>query len=270
MTTATNKNYSVGLEEAWAFQLGSDGYPVPGATPSIPYEGLEFVGAKTFDYTEPDAQKKVHTGNDRVLMVDYLPPTDSPSGVLTAAANNGELNAMLEGVKEVTLGEAKFVPMFTNVQGSEPDIAVVLVQKAKDAATASRRYRFQIFPKCRVKVMRGGMSENVTESKYSVAPSPTTKHLWGTALVAGTEGGTEAAGIEGETTGRLKVVAWKVSSPETDFWYPTGKPATSTSKILGTWVNGVLQTNGLTKTVTKLTFSTAPAANAIVVSAYEF
>jgi len=267
MTVTTGKQFAVGLRRAVIFELDANGYPAASGTTA--YEGNEVIGPRAWSITNPEPRKITHMGNDRPLALDYLPPSESMSAELRVAANDIPLQAILTNVTAFQVGEAKMMPWNTEQQGSEPDIGALLFQQSLDSATKARRYRFHIIPSGRAYPMPANMDENAAEHTYTVAPNPTTKHLWGTTLAAGTEGATEAAMIEGMSTGQPNLVAFKGNNSNLIFLLPTAKQATSTAKMV-VWLDGVLQSGGITKAVTGVTFNVAPGTGAMVVVFYEY
>lgn len=269
--TVSGKQLSVGLRYAVVFPLNANGYLSP--TGTTVYEGLEFGGPKAFEISVPDVRRISHVGNDRVLALDFLPPTESMSGALRIARHEQAINATLTGVTHFTLGDMKAIPWATEMQGYEPDCALFLFQQSLDATTKLRRWRYIMIPKARVIPMLAGMNENASEVVYAIAPSPSTKHIWGTAMAVGTEGVTEATVIEGMSEDRPKIVAYKGDNSAVAFALPTAKPASDTAKVV-IWVNGVLQTltTDYTLTTTTVTFEAAstPATDAIITIFYEW
>ena len=86
MAATSGKQLAVGMRRAVIFALDANGYPA--AIGVTAYEGIEVVGPKAFTLTVPDARRIVHTGNDRVLALDYLPPTEPYSVVLRVPSND--------------------------------------------------------------------------------------------------------------------------------------------------------------------------------------
>lgn len=270
MANTSGKQLAVGLRRAVIFALDANGYPAaPGTTV---YEGIEIVGPKAFNLTIPEARRISHTGNDRVLALDYLPPLEGVSGELRVASNDIVAKALVSAVNTFIVGEANFMPWGTDKQGSELDLGMLLFQQSLDTDTKSRRWKFYLVPKGRTIPSPASMDENPAEDLYRVAPNPTTKHLWGTALVAGTEGATESALFEGMSEGKPNIVAFKGDGTVVAFVLPTGKPATATAKMK-IWQNGVVKAVGTglaSLTVTTITFTAAPANGDMVVVWYEY
>lgn len=270
MTTASGKQLAVGLRRAVLFALDANGYPAaPGTTV---YEGIELVGPKAFALTIPEARRISHTGNDRVLALDYLPPLEGVSGELRVASNDLVAKALVSAVNTFVIGEANLMPWGTDKQGSEVDLGVLLFQQSLDTSTKSRRWKFYLLPKARVIPAPASMDENAAEDLYRMAPNPTTRHLWGTALANGTEGASEMSLAEGMSESRPNIIAFKGDGTVVAFALPTDKPASSTAKMK-IWKDGVVQTVGsglASLTVTTITFSAAPASGAMVVCWYEY
>jgi len=269
MANVTGEMYAVGARRGVIFELNAAGMPDAIAPAHTAYEGIELLGLKTFEPTIPPVRNIVHSGNDRVMAFDFLPAIEGIGGTLSVAGRDFGLDAMIAAVKEVTLNETKYVAQGTDQQGAEPDVALFVFQQAKDASSRSRRYRFHIVPKCVISATPPGMNENPAETKYSLAINPTTQHLWGTALSIATDGCLEAGMIEGMSEGRPNLVAWLGDGVETEFLFPTSKPATVTTKIHGVWVAGVIDAS-VGKTVTGVTPTTMPTAGQIVVALYEY
>lgn len=270
MTATSGKQLAVGIRRAVIFELDSNGYPAASGTTA--YEGIEVTGPKAFALTVPDARKITHVGNDRVLALDYLPPTEGVSGELRVASNDMVAKAAVAAVNTFTVGEATMMPWGTDQQGAEIDAGLLCFQQSLDTTSKLRRYKLYLIPKARILPMPASMDENPAEDRYSVAPNPTTSHLWGTALASGTEGCTEMALAEGMTEGRPNVVAFKGNNSDVAFLLPTAKPATATAKMK-VWQNGVVKTVGgglASLTTTTITFSVAPADGDMIVCFYEY
>jgi len=266
--TVSGQQLAVGLRRTVVFELDANGYPA--ATGTTAYEGFETIGPKAFALTVPDVRKVVHVGSDRVIALDFLPSIEPSTAELTVAAQDMPLSSVLGAVEDFAVGTAKMMPWQTDQQGYEPDVAALMVQQSLDATTKLRHWRFFIAPKARAIPVPAGMDDNPAVMKYSLAPNPTTKHLWGTTMVVGTEGATEAGFIEGMSQGRPNIVAFKGNNSETDFLFPAGKQAIPASVVV--WKAGVLQTitTHYTATASTLSFVAAPATDAMVVVFYEY
>jgi len=266
MTVASGKQFPVGLKYAAIFELNSNGRPA--ATGTTAYEGVEVEGEKAFSLTIPDPRKIVHSGQDRVLAVDYLPATEAAEGELRVSVEDQAVLALITDVLSYSVGEAKFVPIGTDRQGEEPQVGMMLYQQALDAAGKQRHWRCFIIASARCIPIVAGMGENAEDTRFKVAPSPTTKTLWGETLDADTAGASEATILIGMTKGRPKLVAFKANGSATDFSFPASAPARDVATI-SVWKNGTLVSSGLTPAVDKITFSVAPTSGDDIVVLYE-
>lgn len=270
MANASGKQFATGFRSAVIFALGADG--LPAATGTSAYEGFEVIGPKAYTLEVPTIRKITFMGSDRALALDFLPATEASSAELQTAADDIPLNAFLSGVTSYNVGEATMMNLQTDQQGNEPDVAMVMFQQSLDTASHLRNYRFHILPKTRAIPAGQGMDENAVTTKYSLAPNPSTTHIWGSTMTTGSEGSLEAGFVNGMSKGRPKVVAFLGNNSNLIFRLPTSKPATSIAKI-SVWVNGALQTGGggdYTATTTTITFDAAPASGAKVVVFYEY
>jgi len=266
--SASGSQLAVGVKRAVIYELDTDGFPL--ATGTTPYTGIEVVGPKAFALTVPESRKISHVGNDRVLAIDYLPPIEGMSGELRVASNDLNAKAAIAGVNVFNVGSAAIMPWGTDKQGFEVDAGLLLFQQSLDTVTKSRRWKYYLIPKARLIPSPASMDENPAEDRYTVAPNPTTKHLWGTTLVEGTEGALEMAVGEGMGIGRPNIVAFKGNGTEDTFLLPVDKPSSNVTNIV-VWVDGVLQTTELgIVTLTSIPFDVAPATGAIIVVYYEY
>lgn len=267
MAATSGKQLSVGLRFVTAFELNTNGRP-KGASATTPYEGAQFSGAKAFTLTIPEPRKITHTGDDRVLAVDYLPPTDAPSAELRVSVNDYAAIALLTGINVGTVGEAKEIAFTTSKQGFEPQVGLMLYQQSLDSVTRIRRWRSIVIPKAICIPRPGGMSENPDEMLFSVAPQIVSSRLWGLSLVLATDAYTDAAVFEYMTEFKPHLAVWKGNNTATDFTFSTDFQAADTGKI-AVFNNGVAITTNITKLVSKVTFTTAPATNDDVDIFYE-
>jgi hypothetical protein len=270
MTATSGKQLSAGLRHAVVFELDTNGYPAASGTGA--YEGMMVNGPKAYTLTIPDVRKITHVGADRALALDFLPAIEATSGEIRAASQDIDLNAFLSGVKDFDVGETHAMMLGTDQQGYEPQVGLLLFQQSLDTSSKLRNWRLHIVPRARVVPVEPGMDENAAEARYSIAPSPSTKHLWGTALATGTEGATEAGIFVGQSEGKPCIVAFKGNNTDDDFLFPADKPSKAAGKIV-IWKNGVKLTITTDYTLTTLVgFHTTavPASGAMLVVYYEY
>jgi hypothetical protein len=268
MTASSGNQFHVGTRKGYVFPLTAAGVPAA-ASPTVVYEGIELSAIKGFDIQTPDSRRISHVGNDRVAAVDFLPSLEPVTGEIRVAPSLQTLNSTLTNVNKFAIGNAVGMPWQTEDQGTESDVGLVVFQQSLDVTTKLRAYRGLIVPRARAIPMLAGMNDNPGETRYSIIANPSTTHLWGTALATGTEGATEAAVLETMSAGRPHLVAWLCNNSATVFTFPADKPAIDTNYTL--WLDGVLTTANLTKTVTDVTnTSTAYASGKVLVILYEY
>lgn len=265
MTATEGKTLSAGLQRVVIFELDANGYP--DATGSTAYEGFELIGPKAFTLTIPEQNKVTHYGRDRVLGTQYFPAREGVTARLTVDGDEIDVQAALSGVLDYDIADAHMMSGATDQQGNEPDVGVLLVQAALDASTRLGHRKFYIVPASKAIYTPASMDENAAEVAYALTVNPSTKHLWGTALDALTEGASEAGYDQGDTRYRPNIVAFKGNGSTTVFLLPTDKPAVGTSSMKA-WKDGVLQSPTLA--TTQITLSPAPASGTKIVLFYEY
>lgn len=259
MTAITGKQRSVGLRNVSAFVLSSeDGFPTEATDASI-YTGLEFEGGLAFSINTSNNRPISHTDGDIVQQIDFLPPSEGATGELRVGIDNQTVNSALMGVNEYTLGEAKIVDWQTSEQGDEPDIALVMYQQSLDSASSRRRWRAFIADLARAIPKASNFDENKSETTYSIALSPSSKHFWGATRVSSTEGNTKAAFSTGMFEGKPQFGFAVGDAVTVEFLFPTDKPALSVDKIqIFDFDTGLEITSGITKAVTGVIWASAP------------
>ncbi len=262
MTAPTERTLNYGLRYACVYELDSNGYPKPSGTTA--YEGIQFKGATAFDLTLPDARKLTGLGEDGITQVVYLPPQEGADARLNVEAGDIGLAALLDGTKVATVGEASIIGVATDKQGFEPRVALLLYQAAKGLDTGKTYWHSFIIPSAQVVRKTPGMGADKAITQYQVAPNRCTKHLWGISFTNATEGFLEAQLLEMWSNYPLRIASYLGNGTATQFDFPANFPAVSTDGIK-VWKNGTEVTSGLTKTVTGITFSTAPSNGDVIV-----
>jgi hypothetical protein len=198
--------YPVGLQYIQGFVLGANGYPAATVTGAV-YDGFEIAAPKAFDITAAKSRDVVHTGNNRRLSQDKLPAIDVSSATIKASRLDFATNALLTGTKVQTLGEAIFTGWSTDLQGSEPAIALLCYQQAKSSAGARVWHAYHILSAIAI-IDPASMNEKESEFTYNLAPSAVGHHIFGPLLTVALNGFTEAEMLEGETVGKPRIGAW--------------------------------------------------------------
>lgn len=260
--------WGVEVYRAVIFPLNSDGSLQ--AVDENVYEGLEIRGPRVFELTPAEPRLITNPGAGRVQDVIYLPPNEATRAELRVGYNQQLVKAALSGVKSLTVGESTMVMRGTDMQGSEPDVAMFVSQLAKDSNKLSR-WHYYMIPRAKAIPMDSPMNENALEDRYLITMSPATAHIWGKALTVSDEGCTEAAYADGMSEGKINVVAWLGDAATLEFNFPVGKDAIDVDKIaLFDFAAGTAITSGITKALDGITFAVAPAANKLLVAKYEY
>lgn len=268
MANTSGKQLSVGLRYVAAFALDTAGYPAA-TSASTPYQGIQFEGSKAFTLTQPEPRQISHSGDDRLLDRDVLPPLEGATAQLKVAKTNDPLDALLSNVLQGYTGEASRIPLMTDQQGFEPQVGLLMFQQSLDssgAARGQRRWKCYMVPRAVAIPINTGMEENPSEMTYSVTPYVTNAELMGRLLTDVADGATEAQMIRYMTQGKPKLIAYLGDGVE-DVFALVGT-AVAVAKVT-VYVNGVEQTSGITKTTTNVTFTSPPASNANVSIFYE-
>jgi hypothetical protein len=275
MTVVTDYILTVGTRHYRAYALTTAG--LVNATSTAAYEGVHVEGARAFSVTDPGPRRVSHYGDDHVLDVDSLPPTEGFTAEVRTAKIDFAADALFSGVATATVGEAKERPLGTDKEGEEAQVGLILFQMGLDAsATADkseRRWYSNVFPKALVRRKPRSMGETSEETIYDVTPQVVAQRLWGDVLEPATDGYSQAQVFEYITEDKPHIVGWKqdAGGATTEFLFPADKPATAVGKVHVVTEAGVVVTPTTTLT-TALQFDATdkPAANAILMSFYEY
>ena len=271
MTAVSGNQLSVGLRYASIFALNANGRPAA-TSASAPYTGMQIEGAKAYTLTVPEPRFINHSGDDRLLAKDVLPPLEGITGEIKAAKNRYDLRALLTNVSVNTIGEAQSLAFATDQQGYEPQVGLMLYQQSLDSnsegtAFGQRRWRASFVPKAVCIPMPPNMDGNPSEITYKVNAFVVKNHLWGVALTQLDDGCTEAQGTEMMTTGKPWLDSWLGDGATTLF--TLSKTALATTKIT-VFKNGVALSAGISKTTTSVTITEAPLINDDISIFYEW
>lgn len=229
------------------------------ATGMTPYYGQTLYGPKGLSLNVPEPRKITHVGQDRPLQIDWLPATEAMDAEVTASATELNNETLVSGVKSETIGTAKLVPLQSSQQGFEPIVGAWFARQAQNIG-GLRRWESYIFSAAKIIFMPSPMTDGASDVRYKIAPSISTRKLWGPSWSSSDNGATTAQVGQFASTGYPYLPAWKSSSSDTVFPFDTDKPAdNATTAILGVWVNDVLTpSSDYTKATTGITFHTAP------------
>lgn len=264
MTAVGTERRAVGARKMFVFALDSNGDIE--STTTTAYEGLEIVGIKSLALTDPEPRRIYHTGDDVVLEVDSLPPTEAITGTFTISGVDDDLDAMATPVNSVTENEVRLMLIGTEQRGNEEQVGVLIYRQSLDAS-GNRCWESRIFPKCLITPIANGMDENPETHTYSITPQFSDRHLWQSDFTTTTEGANKAQVVRMVTRYKPKVVKFNGNNTATTFTLPAAFPAVDTTHI-DVFVEGVIDAT-VTKATNSVQFTTAPTTNANIVVRYE-
>jgi len=257
MAAPTERTLNYGLRYASVFELNTSG--TPKAVGTTAYEGLQFQGSTAFELNVPDARKLTGLGEDGITQVVFLPPTDGADGKLNVEAADPALAALLDGTKVASVGEMSIVGIGTDRQGFEPQVGLMLYQASRGLLTGAVYWHHFFVPSAQVVRKSGGMNADKAVTVYQIAPNRVSKHLWGVGFLNAVEGYLSGQVIEAWSNYPMRVAAFVADGTAVDFSFPVNTPAVQTTGIK-VFENDVEVTTGITKTTTKVTYTTAPTA----------
>lgn len=236
------------------------------------YEGLEVDGARTFELTPAEGSYLTNIGNGRLRDTIYRAPREASRAELRVGYAQLDVIAALSGVQVYNVAEAQAVGRLTNLQGSEPDCALHLIQSGHDE-NGLTRYLNYIIPKGKCIPIDSPLNDNPLEVRYTVTISNSRKEVWGETYTLLRHGFTETGYLSFITEGRGKIVAWLANGYDENFAFPTAKPAISAAKIsVWNWNDGTEYEEGVDvyRYVDHVDFEDAPDANDLIVAFYEY
>jgi len=275
MTAPSTKFVGAGFRHGQIMVLGSDGYPVAAAVKTNVYEGLALERGRELTINFPEPRTVAHRGDDVIFAIQMLPPDTAITGAYKTGVEDLALEQALTGNKVVQVGEINLINVATNLAGFEYQVAVIAQQAGQPAGKGTSDvgvagWNQIIFPKAWLIPRTSGMSEaaNPFEKNYALVPTMSSKYPWGLDMTANADGCLAAFFQKGNSQFPMWWANFKGDSSVTQFSFSTSYQAVSTSKM-AVYVNGTLQTSGITKATDKITFSVAPADNANIAVIYE-
>jgi hypothetical protein len=245
----SEKLLPVGLQYAGVYAL--DGSFIDPPVDDTFYTGVEIVGPKAFTMNVPQARKITFTGNNIVLGVDYLPATEAMDGELSVSPSDLELIALLSGLSVQDVGSASGLPIATDKQGQEPQVAMIVYQQA--LSDGIRFWRTLLFPSAKCIYMPAGMGETPEDTKYKVGPTVVKRHLWGTLLTRALHNCTNMQAFEIQSRYKPMIGAWRASGATAVILFDEDYPAVNVESIVVWDSTGAEVTSGITKATTGVT-----------------
>lgn len=274
MAAPTKKIFSVGLNAARVYALTTAGYPA--ATNATVYSGINIGGPIEFSIETPQPTNIAHPGNNQILQYDVLPSIDAAVGTLKVSRQDNDTVVLLTNTKNATLGDTNVMGWMTNQQGTEPTVALVTYQQAKDNS-GNRIWHTYLMPRAIILPAVHGMSRDRQDINFAVQPQVCTKNLTGLSFDSSTYGYTSTRMLDLQSSHRLHFSAWKTTATEAIYTLDTAFPAYITGGVgMVVYKNGVLMTNGAVAnntnylaTTTTITFGAALTNGDMVVTMYE-
>jgi len=269
MTTPT-----VIISGAWCRNcqiLRLDGNDIVYSTGTTVYAGVTVSGAKALTINDPEPRQIVHIGDDRPFALDVLPATEPITGELRAGKANDTVDALVQGVNSIAIGESKLYPIGTDKRGNESQVAMLAYREAvdtdPDSGTFGKRvWQWRLFPKCYVIPRESGFEDNAEERSYTIRPQFATKYPWGVTFSTSTEGCLQAQGFRGVSEYKPTLISYVADNTKTSFALSpvaagTGKIACWKISTAGVGTPAVPDTLG----TASIAFTTAPTTGTLVI-----
>jgi hypothetical protein len=262
-----------GLQGVYLYEIDAATGKIKNGTMAAPYAGVHVQNARVITVNDPEPRRITHLGDNRATGVTVLPAQEFVTGELRTGVRNREVDEILAGINEITVGEAKYYGVGTDRRGFENQVCLIGYSNSQDADEDSANagdalWDSLIIPKARLLVREPSKDDNALEMAYTINPYPVTKYPWGVSFAMNTEGYKSAAALTAISKGVLRLITAIGNASATSLTFPTGIEAVSTDKI-SVFVEGVLVSAGITKAVGGVTWSTAPAATDDIVIVVE-
>lgn len=268
---------SVGLRYLQMLELNTDDHS-PKATAAAWNYGRQLEGVNSLELTIPESRTIIVKGDDKVTTVFLLPPEEVIKGEIKASKLQGPAVTTMTGAKESTVGKMKVQAFATEKQGKEKDVCIIGTQIAQDTAYGSaefsaERWLSYLVPLAKLVPKPGSMTPEANQTGYTLQGRPTRVWPWGLALSEATDGALETQLATLKTINHPVIAAALGDGTETEFLFAADMQAVDTDSITlysnagGTWA---AVSAGITKAVTGITYTTAPASGVRLVVVYEY
>jgi hypothetical protein len=262
-----------GLQGVHIYKIDPATGRVQNGTMAAPYAGVHVQGARLININDPEPRRIAHPGDNRALGATILPSLEFVSGELRTGKRNRLVDTVLTGTNVVTVGETKFFGVATDRRGFEAQVCLIGYGNSQDADEASANrgetlWDTIVVPKAQLVVREGNKDDNALEMVYTVNPMPVTRYPWGVTFDMDTEGYREAAALSAISKGVLRLITAIGNGSATAITFPTEIEAVHVDKI-SVFVDDMLVTSGITKAVTGVTWTVAPANTADIMIVVE-
>jgi hypothetical protein len=267
MTVRSSIQYNAGFRGARLYELNALGRPK--ASGITMYNGLAVRGPRTMDLNIAELQQIDHDGGDGVLASQFLPAKTQTKGVIKAAATDYTLLKLLTGVEPGTVGDAVEFAFGTDRQGKSATVGLLTFQQTIGDSDKTSGFHANVFPAIKVEPIPHPYVPGAVEHQFPYLVEPVIQRLWGKPIAIGTDKYSRTPMFDYYSAYQPHIAAFKGDASATEFPFSTEfVPANTTSMSL--WDEaGTLVTAGVTLSLTKLTFASAPAGTKEYVIWYE-
>lgn len=251
-----------------AFPLGADG-----SLPSVdesPYEGVEFTGPVSFEFNLGAPRTIPVVAQGRVLDTFLLPSIEAKTGTLRCAYDVQTLNAMLTGVNQTTVGEAKVIDEGTDKEGQEILVGLLLQQLQAHNESGLTVWRTDIIPRARLTPSNPAMNAEALTKEYTMVAASSAKRLWYETLTVATHGCTSAHKQNVITEYKLNIIGWTGDGATTTFNFPADKEPVENAKVKVYNFTTGLVVAGALNVYPEWVASVAPTSGAKLACVYEY
>lgn len=271
MTAPSTQFWGGDVYLSTVFPLNTDG-SIKATSATTPYEGLEVDGARTFELTPAEGSYLVNIGNGRLRDTIYRAPREASRAELRVGYTQLDVIAALSGTKVYQVAEAQAVGRLTDMQGSEPDVALVLMQRGHDE-NGLTRYLQYLIPKGKCIPIDSPMNDNPLEIRYTITISNSRNEIWGEAFSLSKHGFTENGYGQFISEGRTKIIGWLADGIEDTFTFPASKLPIAAEKITVWNFGGQAEYSGaeisIASDLTEFTLA-YPPSEAVIIAKYEY
>lgn len=229
-------------------------------------------GAKTapLSVNEPDLVNA--TGDDTALAQFVFDSNELPNGVLEFAVTALDVEAIMQGTSTTDYGEIRLgVRQPKDV--TRPNICLILQARAKSADSGTKglsRWYGVMVPVCNITPMGGDFSERTPlNSRYAITAQNADTLPWGATLVTAVHGTEQAPLLPFIADNPVSIHSFVGNNVVTGFVLGLTPVSEAKTEV---FVDGLVQNSGwaLTVATKTITFTPAPADDAVITVFYEY